>query len=165
MEKAAALWERITSFLNRVVAVSSAAACGSDKLTQEELPAGFVDALNDDLNLSRAMVEIHAALKAGNTALTDTDTTSATAHALQLRAMLDVLGLDPLSPQWETGSAQGSQDTAHHALDVLVTAALQERADARAVKDWARADALRDRLTEAGIVVEDGADGARWRLR
>ena len=50
------------------------------------------------------------------------------------------------------------------ALDHLVTALIEDRAAARAAKDWARADALRDQLTAAGVVVEDGADGARWHL-
>ena len=50
------------------------------------------------------------------------------------------------------------------ALDRLVSALLDERAAARAVKDWARADALRDKLTGAGVVVEDSPSGARWHL-
>ena len=41
---------------------------------------------------------------------------------------------------------------------------MAERAAARAGKDWARADAIRDALTGAGVVVEDSADGARWSL-
>ena len=57
------------------------------------------------------------------------------------------------------GSAQAS------ALDVLVAAQLADRAAARDAKDWARSDAIRDTLAEAGIVVEDSADGARWSLK
>lgn len=52
----------------------------------------------------------------------------------------------------------------HEALDALITAQLAAREAARAEKDWARADALRDALSDAGIRIEDGADGARWTL-
>jgi cysteinyl-tRNA synthetase len=41
---------------------------------------------------------------------------------------------------------------------------IQERSRARAEKDWAQADALRDRLQEMGIVLEDGAQGTTWRF-
>ncbi len=79
-----------------------------------------------------------------------------------LRAMLDVLGLDPLAPRWRSSSDRGAERTA---LGVLVDAVLAERAEARLAKDWPRADALRDRLAAAGVVVEDGADGVRWTVR
>jgi cysteinyl-tRNA synthetase len=80
----------------------------------------------------------------------------------QLRAMLDVLGLDPLSDRW--GSGTGAEGAEHAALDSLITAQLAAREAARAEKDWARADALRDALIAAGIRIEDGPEGARWTL-
>lgn len=76
--------------------------------------------------------------------------------------MLDVLGLDPLSAQWATRA--GDDGGEHAALDALVRAQLAARAEARAAKDWARADQIRDALTAAGIRVEDGPEGARWTL-
>ena len=88
--------------------------------------------------------------------------------ALDLRSQLDVLGLDPLAEPWRThvldgvGSSQGG--AAMEALDRLIRHDLDERAQARAAKDWARADALRDKLTGAGVVVEDSPSGARWHL-
>ena len=80
----------------------------------------------------------------------------------RLRAMLDVLGLDPLGAQW--GQDQGVSGAEHAALDALISSQLAAREAARAEKDWARADALRDALTAAGIRIEDGQDGARWTL-
>ena len=78
------------------------------------------------------------------------------------------MGLDPLAEPWRSrvlgAGAAGGSDAAMSALDHLVTALIEDRAAARAAKDWARADALRDQLTAAGVVVEDGADGARWHL-
>ena len=74
--------------------------------------------------------------------------------------MAAVLGFDPLNEQWAT-SDSGS-DAAMHALGVLVEHQLEERTRARAEKDWATADAVRDRLKEAGIEVTDTADGPAW---
>ena len=84
-----------------------------------------------------------------------------------VRSMLDVLGLDPASEQWRGqagigAGASGAAAAEHSALDALVRAVLSERAAARAAKDWARADELRDRLAAAGITVADGRDGATW---
>jgi cysteinyl-tRNA synthetase len=77
--------------------------------------------------------------------------------------MLRVLGLDPHDPSW--GSLGGSDDAKlSAAVDALVAGLLEERAAARAAKDWARADAIRDRIAAAGIAVEDTSDGPKWTL-
>ena len=65
-------------------------------------------------------------------------------------------------PHWSDASGD---DDAHGALDVLIQAELVRRAQARAEKDWATADQVRDRLVEAGIEVTDTPDGARWALK
>ncbi|AOZ73548.1 cysteine--tRNA ligase [Boudabousia tangfeifanii] len=174
LEKAQGLWDKFSSFVARTVeACPQVAEADSDALAQVELPAGFVAGLNDDLNLSRALAAVHATMKEARQAQKDQDLVALEACGLQVRAMLDILGLDPLSPVWQrcdSGSTEvaGAGSTgggdAMSALDVLVSAVLTERAQARADKDWARADALRDRLAEAGVVVEDGKDGASWHL-
>ena len=74
-----------------------------------------------------------------------------------VRAMLDVLGLDPLAEPW-AGHTSGSDA----ALGTLVQALLAQREEARAAKDFATADRVRDQLAAAGIEVEDTAQGARW---
>lgn len=76
--------------------------------------------------------------------------------------MAAILGFDPLSNQWSKG--ESDESAALGALDVLVQAELTRRAQARAEKDWAVADEVRDRLAEAGITVTDSADGATWSL-
>lgn len=81
--------------------------------------------------------------------------------------MLDVLGLDPLDPLWDrqvTEAGASGASAEHTALDALVRDRLGERAEARAAKDWPRADAIRDALTRAGISVEDGREGADWSI-
>ena len=76
--------------------------------------------------------------------------------------MLDVLGLDPRDPGWPT--AGGSDARLTEAVDVLVQGLLTQRADARAAKDWARADQIRDQIKAAGIEVEDTPAGPVWTL-
>ena len=78
--------------------------------------------------------------------------------------MADVLGIDPLSEQWRDSSTSASA-RAMEALDVLVGAELDRRAAARAEKNWAVADEVRDRLNEAGIVITDTAAGPEWSLQ
>jgi cysteinyl-tRNA synthetase len=78
----------------------------------------------------------------------------------ELRAMLGVLGLDPLSPQWESAG-----DDLSDVVDALVSVALEQRQAARARKDYAAADAIRDRLAAAGIIIEDTPRGPRWELK
>jgi cysteinyl-tRNA synthetase len=161
--EAGAAWERITGFVSRAVQADMAPDSGASAtgpVADLALPEAFVTAMNDDLNVSAALAVVHETVRAGNSALADGR--PATQEALAVRAMLDVLGLDPLAPHW---AGSGGSGAAEQAIDVLVRAVLQERAEARAAKDWARADRLRDRLTEAGVVVEDGPDGARWSLR
>jgi cysteinyl-tRNA synthetase len=74
--------------------------------------------------------------------------------------MLAVLGLDPFAPPWAASGEAGLRDV----VGTLVAVALQQRQAARARKDYAAADAIRDQLQAAGIVVEDTPAGPRWEL-
>ncbi len=78
-------------------------------------------------------------------------------------AMLDVLGLNPWAAPW-SGATGG--DAARHTevIDALVQVVLAQRQEARARKDFAAADAIRDGLDSIGIRVEDTANGVRWSL-
>jgi cysteinyl-tRNA synthetase len=78
-----------------------------------------------------------------------------------VRAMLDVLGLDPRDPRWGGGADADLTGV----IDGLVRLALEARQAARARKDYTAADAIRDQLTAAGVVVEDTPHGPRWSLR
>jgi cysteinyl-tRNA synthetase len=75
--------------------------------------------------------------------------------------MLGVLGLDPLDPQWAT---TGGDPRLAQATDGLVALALEQRAAARARKDYASADAIRNQLGALGVQVEDTSQGTRWEL-
>jgi cysteinyl-tRNA synthetase len=125
-------------------------------------PDDFAEAMDDDLNVSGALAVVHETVRAGNTALDEGDRAAATVAATQVIAMTDVLGVNPLDPVW--GGAAGGDTRAAEALDALVRAELDARQAARKSRDFTTADAVRDRLTAAGIVVEDTPDGARWTL-
>ncbi|WP_426998256.1 cysteine--tRNA ligase [Pseudarthrobacter sp. N5] len=125
----------------------------------EALFNAFSAAMDDDLNAPQALAALHDTVRAGNTALAAGDDTTARAALLSVVTMTGVLGLDAVRRPEEV---QGKE---HAALDVLVEAQLAARADARANKDWAASDAIRDTLAAAGVVVEDGTDGASWSLQ
>lgn len=157
-------WEKANSFVTRSVELAGEVpAAEVTALAPEDLPEAFTRAMDDDLNVAGALAVIWEHVKLGNAAIESGDAETVRAEQLLVRSMLEVLGLDPLSAQWASAAGSGD-DSALAALDVLVRSAIEERTQARAEKDWARADALRDRLTEAGIVLEDGRDGARWYL-
>ena len=83
--------------------------------------------------------------------------------AASVRAMLDVLGLDPADPAWGSSSS-GNEDRLTEAVDALVKGLLEQRNEARAAKDFATADAIRDRIKAAGIEIEDTPNGPQWSL-
>jgi cysteinyl-tRNA synthetase len=148
--------DRIEGFLRR------AAPEGGWFVGSDSLPTAFVEAMNDDLNVSGALAAIHDTVRAGNTALDEGDDPAVTEAFAATVAMTDVLGINPLDEHW-AGSA--TTDTrAADALDTLVSAELEERQAARMRRDFAAADAIRDRLTAAGVEIEDTAAGARWAL-
>ncbi len=156
LAEAEAAVERIEGFLRRAV------EHGMPDAPAEPFPAEFRAAMDDDLGVSGALAVVHDTVRAGNTALDDGDRELARRLAAQVMAMTDVLGVNPLDPHWDASGGEG--DVARSALDVLVQAQLDRRAAARKERDFATADAIRDDLTAAGILVEDSPSGARWTL-
>ncbi|AWB85142.1 cysteine--tRNA ligase [Corynebacterium liangguodongii] len=155
LTEAAAGYRRIEDFLARV---------GMPEAT--EWTQDFERALDDDFSVPRALAEIHRVVREGNKALAAKDDALARQRAGEVRAMAGVLGIDPGA--WADGastSGASAGDAAMAALGVLVDAELARRTQARAEKDWAVADEVRDRLAAAGIVVTDTADGPQWALQ
>ena len=122
------------------------------------VPQEFADALDDDMNIPRALAVLHEQTRAGNAALAAGADASECANAVW--AMANVLGLTSLM-NLDGSGASGAE---HQALDALIHTILEQRASARAEKDWATADRMRDVLAAAGITVKDGAQGSTWSL-
>jgi len=133
----------------------------ADVIAAAALPAAFTAAMDDDLGVPQALAVLHEAVREGNSALAAGDAAGAAKRLAAVRAMLSVLGLDPLSPPW---SASSTGDDLRAVLEALVSVALEQRQAARDRKDYAAADAIRDRLLAAGVVVEDTPRGVRWEL-
>jgi cysteinyl-tRNA synthetase len=156
LSEAAQGYRRIEQFLRRVASSAGVVHIGQVK-------PGFAAALDDDLATPQAFAVLHNTVRDGNAALDEGDNNKALEIGAAVRAMTDVLGLDPLSPRWSETS--GSETPTRQALVDLVESLLKERQQARAERDFARADAARDRLLEAGIAVEDTPNGPMWTVR
>ena len=148
--EAKASFERIEGFLDRV-------SRDAGELASADVPAAFRSAMNDDLNIPAALAVVFELVRSGNSALDSGDVATAASQAAEVVAMLDVLGVNPLDAAWATDSSQGDA-----ALDLLMAELLEARAAARANKDFATADLLRERLAAAGITIEDTPNGAHW---
>ena len=165
LDNAASAWARFSGFVSRAIEAVGEAGAEEVAIPADGLPAAFREAMDDDLNVAGALAVAHEHLKAGNVALDSGDAEAVRREQVLVRSMLDVLGLDPASPQWRGQAGIGGAGAGEHAaLDALVRSLIAERAEARAAKDWSRADALRDRLAGAGVLVADGRDGATWSL-
>jgi cysteinyl-tRNA synthetase len=127
--------------------------------------ADFAMAMDDDLSTPSAVAAIFELVTEGNRMLAlgaKANPAAIRGVLASVRRCLEVLGCDPLAPIW-AGSGDG-HDTLRDVVDVLVRTELQARADARANKDFAAADAIRSRLADAGIAIEDTSEGPRWSL-
>jgi cysteinyl-tRNA synthetase len=157
LSEAATAFRRIEGFVTRAVE-----ALPAEQPEDTSLPAPFTAAMDDDLGVPQALAVLHEAVRDGNAALAAGDQAGTAKRLAETRAMLGVLGLDPLAPQW-VGGAGG--DSLRPVVDALVRVALDQRQAARQRKDFAAADAIRDELQLAGVLVEDTARGPRWELR
>ena len=179
--EAQAAYDRVSNFIERA-GVALGGQPSREEVTAvsaDDLPADFVAAMNDDVNVSGATAAIFTAIRSGNTLLSqladraDSETAKAEVREalLAVRAMLDTLGLDPLAEPWVSagvagGAADGTAESPEHAaLEALISEQLNARAEARKAKDFAKADQIRDALTEAGIAIEDGPQGSTWSLK
>jgi cysteinyl-tRNA synthetase len=149
IDEAGAAYRRIEGFVARAGEI-----VGEPR--PAELPEAFVAALNDDLGVPRALAVIHDTVSEGNKA---TDEDGIDRYLRQVLDMTSVLGINPL--EW---SSEVSSDLTA-VVDSLVQVALEQRRAARERKDFVAADAVRDQLAEAGVIVEDTPAGPRWTLK
>ena len=125
------------------------------------LPAECVAAMNDDFNVPAALAVLHEALRAGNSAVDESNidlTTEQLNAAIMMCKVLNVYPFDVNSSGeaiWPT--AEVSKDL-RDKIEKLVA----DRLAAKAAKDFARADAIREELTNLGVTLEDSADKTNW---
>lgn len=156
LREAESAFARIEGFVQRVTEKAGKAVPAA-----AEVPPAFAEAMDDDLGVPQALAIVHTTVRQGNSALTADDKETAVARLAELRAMLGVLGLDPLDERW-AGTDRG--DDLHGVVDSLVRLVLEQRQAARSRKDYATADAIRDQLAQSGLVIEDTPSGPRWQL-
>ena len=130
-----------------------------DNLSDVEIPLdaapseSFLSSLCNDLNTPKALAKLSALCKSANTATTDDERARLKGELFKSGAVLGLLQDDPSS--WLKGG--GGDDDAE--IDALVDA----RRTARANKDFAESDRIRDDLLARGITLEDGPEGTKWR--
>ncbi|HUA40439.1 MAG TPA: cysteine--tRNA ligase [Streptosporangiaceae bacterium] len=173
LAESATAYRRIEGFITRAAEVAGTgldgaglgdtglAGTGPAPADTSALPAAFIAAMDDDLGVPQALAIVHDSVRDGNEALSAGDVAGTAKYLAETRAMLAVLGLDPLAEPW---AATGGGDL-RAVVDALVSVAIDQRQAARARKDFNAADAIRDQLQQAGVVVEDTPRGPRWELR
>lgn len=181
LQEAEAARERIVNFVTRVGAATgtqptaeAVAAMGADLL-----PAEFTAAMNNDVTVPAALGVVFSTIRSGNAKLAAFEAGDESVRGelemalLQVRAMLDVFGLDPLSEHWASlgvpgmGGEAGAEAAGplRALLDSLVRDRLEAREAARKARDFTAADAIRDRLKELGVSIEDKPHGPSvWKL-
>ena len=189
--QAEAAIRRVDDFLRRADEAATASSPVSSP-SGGEAPAAvadslrrFEEALDDDLNASRALAVVFSALREGNRALRAPDgVPAALAWAAAIRRMNEVFAVfersagaggdaparNPEATSGATSEDRPEDDSESAGADgglppAEIEALLEERSEARKRRDFAAADRIRDRLSEAGILVEDSPAGPRWRRR
>jgi len=147
LEESATAFRRIEAFLSRAKSL-----LGKDPeiLIAEE----FAKAMNDDLAVPQALAFIAESMRIGNSSADDKKVIAKTAG--EIRGALSILGCDPADPVFASSKSNDA------AMDGLIKLALEQREAARARKDFAGADAIRDQIAALGVVVEDTPNGPRW---
>jgi cysteinyl-tRNA synthetase len=150
LEESSVNFRRIEGFLQRAREILKAEI-------EPSISAQFAAAMNNDLAVPQALADISELVRIGNTAITENDLAALAKSASEVRGALGILGCDPFDPIFANSNSAKSE-----VLDGLISLALEQRNAARARKDFAASDAIRDSLTALGITIEDTPTGSRW---
>ena len=137
--------DRINGFIKRAKLVTNP--------TSTELPHEFVTAMNSDLNVPGAIAVLHESVRAGNTGIDSHETESVTKYLSQVLMMVEVLGLILETPK------ELSPDFTKQVEDLIAA-----RTEAKANKDFARADQIRAELNALGVTLEDLPNQTIWSI-
>ncbi|MGE0810012.1 MAG: cysteine--tRNA ligase [Immundisolibacter sp.] len=144
--------------LTRFYLALDRAGAGADSAPDGEFVARFDAAMQDDFNTPGAIAVLFELVRELNRAEAPGRVATLAATLRHLGGVLGLLQDDPQA--FLKGGAAGEGPS-----DADIDALVQARLDARNARDFARADAIRAELTDAGIVLEDGAGGTTWRRR
>ena len=150
LDESSVNFRRIEGFLQRAKEILKADI-------EPSISSQFATAMNNDLAVPQALADISELVRIGNTAITENDLTALAKSASEVRGALGILGCDPFDPIFANSNSAKSE-----VLDGLISLALEQRNAARARKDFAASDAIRDSLTALGITIEDTPTGSRW---
>ena len=150
LEESAVNFRRIEGFLQRAREILKTEI-------EPTIATVFATAMNNDLAVPQALADISDLVRIGNTAITENDLVALAKSASEVRGALEILGCDPFDPIFA-----GSNSTKTELLDGLISLALEQRTAARARKDFAASDLIRDSLASLGITIEDTPTGSRW---
>jgi cysteinyl-tRNA synthetase len=150
LEESSVNFRRIEGFLQRAKEILKADI-------EPSISSQFATAMSNDLAVPQALADISELVRIGNTAITENDLAALSKSASEVRGALGILGCDPFDPIFANSSSAKSE-----VLDGLISLALEQRNAARARKDFAASDAIRDSLTALGITIEDTPTGSRW---
>jgi cysteinyl-tRNA synthetase len=154
LHEAATAYQRIEGYVLRASEVTGGVEPSSI------VCAEFAEAMDDDLSVPAALAALQGVIREGNRLLAGGDSPQLRDNLASVRRMLNLLGLDPLSATW---AQRGDETSAlRNSLEALVESLLERREAARAAKDFATADAVRDQLHAAGVEIEDTPSGPRW---
>jgi cysteinyl-tRNA synthetase len=153
LNAAAAAVDRLRNFVRRLQDTQGEGSGGKVAELLRGVQLAFGGAMDDDLNVSVALGalfdfvrEVNALLDAGAVSRSEADSVVAL-----MKGFDDVLGVIGKIKQEDALSKKAEE-------------LIEKREEARKAKDWATADALRVRLSEMGVIVEDTAQGVRWRV-
>jgi cysteinyl-tRNA synthetase len=150
LEESAVNFRRVEGFLQRAHEILK-------KEIEPSISAQFATAMNNDLAVPQSLADISELVRIGNTAITDNDLAALAISASEVRGALEILGCDPFDPIFADSNSSKTE-----ILDGLISLALAQRNAARARKDFAASDEIRDSLTALGITIEDTPTGSRW---
>jgi cysteinyl-tRNA synthetase len=172
LDESAAAYRRIENFVQRSTEylgdVSdghsggsgfTAAGYGPDGRPEGVACAEFTEAMDDDLGVPQALAAIHNVVREGNNALAAGNRSAVRGALGSVQVMTSVLGISPL--EWGAAPSRGMTTVVNGLVDV----ALEQRAAARARKDFAAADAIRGQLAATGVLIEDTPNGPRWTIK
>ena len=141
--------------LDRLYGAVRGITVSADVRAAADVPDALVAALEDDLNTPKALAEFFALSRALNKS---NDPAEMEALAAQMYAAGDLMGLLGSDPEeWFAGDVEGDMPADE------IEALIEKRNAARAAKDFATADAIREQLAAARVAIEDGPDGTTWR--